>query len=145
MLARVPWPYTEDDARSFLAGLADRRDGEIGFGLYRKADPKRLIGICGYHGQDGKSELGYWLGAHYWAHGFMSEAASAVRDHAFAQGGRKLLNSGCRISNDASRRVLEKLGFERIGLGHIFSRSFGMNLPVHRFLLTKERWEGLRS
>jgi RimJ/RimL family protein N-acetyltransferase len=145
MLARVPFPYTEDDARSFLAQL-DQPDGEIVFGLYRKSDPRCLIGLCGYDPVSlGKPDLGYWLGEPYWGQGYMSEAASAVRDHAFAEGGHALLYSGCRISNSGSQRVLEKIGFERIGLGHIFSRACGMNVPVHRFLLTRERWEGLRS
>jgi RimJ/RimL family protein N-acetyltransferase len=145
MLARVPWPYTEDDARSFLSAL-DGPDGEIVFGLYLKSDPERLIGLCSYDpAGHGKPDLGYWLGEPYWGNGYMSEAASAVTAHAFAQGGHALLYSGCRISNNASRRVLEKIGFARIGLGHIFSRPCGMNVPVHRFVLTRERWEGLRS
>ncbi|MGE3832088.1 MAG: GNAT family N-acetyltransferase [Parvibaculaceae bacterium] len=146
MLARVPWPYTEDDARSFLSSRDGRPDGEIVFALYRKSDPERLIGVCGYDPvSHGKPDLGYWLGEPYWGQGYMSEAAAAVRDHAFTQSGHTLLYSGCHITNIASRRVLEKIGFKRVGLGHIFSRARGANVPVDRFAMTRERWEGLRS
>jgi RimJ/RimL family protein N-acetyltransferase len=146
MLARVPWPYTEDDARNFLAALDGRPDSEIVFGLYRKSDPPRLIGVCGYDSRDRDvPELGYWLGEPYWGQGYMSEAASAMTDHAFTQCAHAVLHSGCRIPNLASRRVLEKIGFERVGLGHMFSRACGMNVPLHRFLLARERWEGLKS
>jgi RimJ/RimL family protein N-acetyltransferase len=146
MLARMPSPYTEEDARSFLSWANERPEGEIVFGLYRKSDPARLIGVCGYDPLDrDEPDLGYWLGEPYWGQGYMNEAASAVTDHAFTQCAHAVLHSGCRIPNLASRRILEKIGFERIGLGHIFSRAFGMNLPVHRYLLTRERWEGLKS
>jgi RimJ/RimL family protein N-acetyltransferase len=146
MLARIPSPYAEKDAQDFIAWVKERPEGQAVFGLYRKSDPERLIGVCGYDpfDRDGP-DLGYWLGEPYWGQGYMSEAASAVRDHAFTQCAHAVLHSGCRIPNLASRRVLEKIGFERVGLGHMFSRACGMNVPLHRFLLTRARWEGLRS
>lgn len=146
MLARMPYPYAKEDARSFLSWLDTDPNAEIIFALYLRNDLRRLIGVCGYDRPGGeKPELGYWLGEPYWGQGYMTEAAVAVRDHAFAQSGHTLLFSGCRIANAASRRVLEKIGFERIGVGHIFSRACGMNVPVDRYALTRERWEGLRS
>ena len=42
-----------------------------------------LIGACGIDPRDEGTELGYWLGAGYWGHGFMTEAARAVIDYAF--------------------------------------------------------------
>ncbi len=146
MVSRMPHPYTAKDAADFVRRS---KAGEIGKCVYAitRMDNGAFLGCCGVepHADEKTVELGYWLGEPYWGHGYMSEAALPVRDHAFAQGGHALLYSGCRLSNNGSRRILEKIGFARIGLGHIFSRACGMNVPVHRFLLTRERWEGLRS
>ena len=91
----------------------------------------------------GEPELGYWLGEPYWGKAYMSEAVKAVIAQAFTVAGHERLVSGCRLQNLASRRVLEKAGFEHTGLGEIDSLVLKTKVPGHRFSLTRERWEGL--
>ena len=89
---------------------------EHGYGLFsiiHKADGL-LIGDCGLERMelDGapETELGYDLRSDYWNRGLATEAAAAVRDHAFGALGLPRLISLIRHGNGASRRVAEKIG-----------------------------------
>jgi [ribosomal protein S5]-alanine N-acetyltransferase len=74
----------------------------------------RLIGYCGFFLQvvDGVEELeiGYRLDRSYWGQGIATEAARAVRDHAFADLQLSRVVSLIHPDNIASRRVAEKNG-----------------------------------
>ncbi len=72
------------------------------------------VGCCGLRPRDpsaGVYELGFHLRAEHWGSGFASEAAGAVIGYAFDVLGARSLFAGHNPRNDASRRVLEKLGF----------------------------------
>jgi RimJ/RimL family protein N-acetyltransferase len=77
-----------------------------------------LIGNCGltHIDVDGapEIELGYDLRSDYWGQGLATEAASAVRDHAFGVLGIARLVSLIRRGNRASQRVAEKAGMRRV-------------------------------
>ena len=77
-----------------------------------------VLGCCGIGMRDGEHpEIGYWLGVAFWGKGYATEAVRALIDHAFGELGHDVLVSGARVSNPASRRVLEKCGFEWTGVG----------------------------
>ena len=79
-LARVPYPYTEEDAHGFLArGADDRARGQAySFAMTRKADGA-LIGGCGLRlKDDGVFEFGYWLGRPYWGAGLRQRSGAAA-------------------------------------------------------------------
>ena len=114
-LARVPWPYSLDDARAFLA--SERRPGEASLLIFRRtgADPE-LIGSIGFaRGSDGERELGYWIARPHWGRGYATEAGRAVVD--IARNALRLprLKAGHFMDNPASGRVLHKLGFRPTG------------------------------
>ena len=73
-----------------------------------------LIGRCGLlHWQiEGTDELevGYILARSAWGRGYATEAASAVRDFALHELGRRRLIALVRYGNDASANVARKLG-----------------------------------
>src|SRR5262249_982063 len=106
--ARIPHPYTLADAEAFLTGAAPSESGTA-FAITLARDPAMLIGMCGLEWHPGEEpEIGYWLGLPYWGRGYATEAARAVIDHAFEDLRLDLLTAGARVSNPASRRVLEK-------------------------------------
>src|SRR5499433_525154 len=107
---RIPHPYGLADAQSFIT-TANTTGGEIVFLIARRGDA--VIGACGI-AQLGEEppEIGYWLGVPFWGRGYATEAARAVIDYTFAKLGYEELSSGARVSNPASRRVLEKCGFQ---------------------------------
>ena len=86
-----------------------------GYGLFSivlKADGV-LVGDCGLEHlaeEVREAELGYDLRSDYWNRGLATEAAAAVRDHAFRALALPRLISLIRQGNGASRRVAEKIG-----------------------------------
>lgn len=87
-----------------------------GYGLYTvvlRSDGE-IIGDCGLEHMDvdgvAEVELGYDLRSEYWGRGLGTEAAAAVRDHAFGGLGLERLVSLIRPDNHASCRVAEKVG-----------------------------------
>ena len=143
MTVRVPHPYTFADAESWLATVNTHK-GQASF-LVTLADGT-LIGVCSTTlRESGILELGYWFGVAYWGKGYATEAARAVIDHAFDDLGHELLHAGARISNPASRRVLEKCGFQWTGVGLYRIRSLASSAPFDRFRLDRGIWASLKS
>ncbi len=141
--ARIPHPYSLADAHAFLA-QANREPSQPSF-LIALADGT-IVGGCGIHVlRGGERELGYWIGVPYWGRGYATEAARAVVDHAFEALGCERLTSGARVSNPASRRVLEKCGFQWTGVSLIRIRALKSSAPVDRFRLDRGLWASLKS
>lgn len=113
-LTHAPCPYTEDDARAYLA--APRADALPDFLIVKRTrGAPQLIGGCGISlHDDGTPELGYWIARRYWGLGFATEAASAVMQIARSTGlGR--IHASHFLDNPASAGVLLKLGFRPTG------------------------------
>lgn len=143
MTALIPHPYARADAEAWIAAAA--ADGDVTLAVTRKADGV-FVGACGYaRGGKAEPELGYWIGEPYWNEGFATEAVRAVIDHAFAEAGLDAITSSCRVINAASRRVIEKCGFQWTGAGLLRVRSLKASVPVDRFRLDRRTWEALRA
>lgn len=113
-LARAPWPYTEDDARAFLASWADAVMPRF-LMVQRTASAPRLIGCIGIDpAEDGELELGYWIARPFWGLGYATEAGRHMIELARTLGLRSL-RSAHFIDNPASGAVLRKLGFAPTG------------------------------
>jgi RimJ/RimL family protein N-acetyltransferase len=140
---RIPYPYALSDAHAWLRAV-NGKEGEATYLVTLGSGT--LIGACGVERRDeGKPELGYWLGTQFWGQGYATEAARAVIDHAFSELGCEDLHSGARISNPASRRVLEKCGFQWTGVGLYRIRSIASSAPIDRFRLDRGIWSSLKS
>ena len=64
--------------------------------------------------------LGYWVGEAYAMQGYMTEALSLVRDHAFSALDLSRLEAACLPDNVASRRLLERCGFKYEGVAQSY-------------------------
>jgi RimJ/RimL family protein N-acetyltransferase len=110
-------PFDERQMARWIQRNLDHQ-AEHGYGLYsvRLKTNGLLIGDCGLEMMeiDGMpvAELGYDFRSDYWNQGFATEAAAAVRDHAFDRLNLRRLVSLIRVGNVASRRVAEKIGME---------------------------------
>jgi RimJ/RimL family protein N-acetyltransferase len=141
---RVPHPYGIADAQSFLT-TANATDDETVF-LITTRNAATVIGACGIARLDGETpEIGYWLGVPFWGKGHATEAARALIDHALGNLGYDVLLGGARVSNPASRRVLEKCGFQWTGVGLYRIRAIKSSAPVDRFRLDRRLWASLKS
>jgi RimJ/RimL family protein N-acetyltransferase len=114
-LATAPWPYSLRDAEAFLA---QPRDPVLpSFLIFERTDGEpRLAGSCGLGRRpSGAVELGYWIARPFWGRGIATEAAAALIEIARTLGFTRLEGSHF-LDNPASGRVLEKLGFEPLGI-----------------------------
>jgi RimJ/RimL family protein N-acetyltransferase len=108
MMARLPFPYTKDDAIFFVDHIAPSID-EHCYAVMMAGS--QFLGVVGLHFVEGaQPELGYWLGEPFWGHGYATEAATVVVDAAKAAGFSGL-RSRALVRNARSRNVLRKLGF----------------------------------
>jgi RimJ/RimL family protein N-acetyltransferase len=134
-LATAPWPYRLRDAEAFLA---QPRDPQLpSFLIFERTDgAPRLVGSCGLGRRpSGAVELGYWIARAFWGRGIATEASQALLDIA-----RTMRLPGLQAShfldNPASGRVLEKLGFEPIGItAPRMSCARGTEAPARLFRL----------
>jgi RimJ/RimL family protein N-acetyltransferase len=141
--ARIPHPYREADATSFIAA-ANKADGDAVF-LITLRDGT-VVGACGIaRAPDDAPELGYWLGVAHWGKGYATEALHAVIDFAFADLGHDALQAGARVTNPPSRRVLEKCGFQWTGVGLYRIRAINSSAPIDRFRLERRVWSALKG
>jgi RimJ/RimL family protein N-acetyltransferase len=139
--ARIPHPYTAADAVGLIASI-NQTDSEMVFAI--ELDDA-LIGMCSLDLRQDGAELGYWLGLPFWGLGYATEAARALIDYGFAALGHEVLQSGARVSNPASRRVLEKCGFQWTGVQLCRIRAINSAAPIDRFRLDRGLWASLKA
>ena len=139
--ARIPFPYTRADADAFLALTQQASPGMLRLTIMRKDNPDTVCGGIGYEPAEGNAELGYWLAEHEWGKGFGGEAARAITDHAFRVAQYEMLTAGYRIGNEASRRILARLGFTPTAETMVYSKGAGADVPVMRMELSCAEWQ----
>jgi RimJ/RimL family protein N-acetyltransferase len=114
-LANVPWPYSMRDAEAYLASPRDPILPSLLI-FERTSGAPQLVGACGLGRRaSGSVEMGYWIARPFWGRGYATEACSALIDIARTLGLTNLEGSHF-LDNPASARVLEKLGFEPLGI-----------------------------
>ena len=114
-LASAPWPYEMRDAEAFLASP---RDPVLPSLLIFERGPgaPQLVGSCGLGRRpSGSVEIGYWIAKPFWGLGYATEACLALVDIGRTLGLTSLEGSHF-LDNPASARVLDKLGFEPLGI-----------------------------
>jgi len=92
------------DGRYFCICDKDGRFmGGVGYTITDVAPPGKVV------------HMGYMLLPEYQGHGFMTEAVRVAIDFAFGRDGCIRITTGCHAENEASWRVMEKVGFRREG------------------------------
>ncbi|MBV9086219.1 MAG: GNAT family N-acetyltransferase [Acidobacteriaceae bacterium] len=121
-LLRVPHPYFDHHFDEFMAQMAKSTTDAV-FSIFLR-DEERLCGGIGLHPapEHHRGELGYWLGIPFWGRGYATEAARAVVGYAFETLKLHRIYAGHFSGNEASGRVLEKIGmkFEGRQIQHVF-------------------------
>jgi RimJ/RimL family protein N-acetyltransferase len=146
MVSRMPHPYTADDAADFIRRA---KTGGIGKCVYAVtlAQTGAFLGCVGIEPHEGDEtvELGYWIGEVHWGKGYATQAAHAVIDMVFRTRAIEAIEARCRVTNAASRRVMQKSGFQYQGHGMVPSLALGGSLPVEWYRLDRKTWLSLRS
>jgi len=140
--ARIPHPYRLADADDFIATA--NLGTETVFLITLRSGA--VIGACGFTQVDRHPpEIGYWLGVKHWGKGYATEAVRAMIDHIFTDLGDEAINAAARVTNPASRRVLEKCGFQWSGAGLLRIRAISSSAPIDRFRLDRGLWASLKT
>jgi RimJ/RimL family protein N-acetyltransferase len=123
---RFPHPYTRRHAAEFLQHVT--LGGQQSANLAIDVDGEAVGGVGFVPGTDVErhsAEIGYWLGESLWGRGIATEAVMLVTAHVFADLNMLRLFALPFADNRASRRVLEKAGYEFEGLLRASSVKFG--------------------
>jgi RimJ/RimL family protein N-acetyltransferase len=148
-LSTPPWPYTLDDARTFVAGrLAPEASGANTFaitldGALIGCTDARILMPKYVEGAPPGPNLGYWLGRPYWGKGYMTEATRAFLAHLFRSSASDIVYSGALADNAASLAIQWKLGFACHVEGTHFFRPRNATLPHVFTRLERRSFEAL--
>ena len=145
-LGNLPHPYGIDDARVFIDNT-EVNATRVNFGIYAKrAGGADFVGTISLMPRDGeKFTIGYWIGRPYWGDGLATEASRAMVDLAFQRLDAPAVAGSARVTNGASRRVMEKCGFQYVGQGMGPSLFLRGMVPVDRFRLEQRVWQSLKE
>jgi RimJ/RimL family protein N-acetyltransferase len=106
-----PHPYTEEDAVRWI-NFVRQNSFNLTFAI---ANEKELIGGIGaMPNQDINrftSEIGYWLAEPFWNNGIITEAVRIFCNHLFTNFNFNHLTASIFEGNDASIKVVQKVGF----------------------------------
>jgi ribosomal-protein-alanine N-acetyltransferase len=105
-----------------------RQGATHSFLAFRAVDDMLLGGITISNLRRGVAQtatLGYWIGALHARHGYATEALGAVVEYAFQRLGLHRVEAACLPSNEASRRLLLKVGFREEGFAREYLRING--------------------
>jgi RimJ/RimL family protein N-acetyltransferase len=140
--AAIPHPFKVSDAEAFVQSTM-KPSSEHAFAVTRNNE---IIGMvsAGLRKLD-VPEIGYWLGVPYWGQGYATEAVRAAIDFAFEEFDCGEIRAGARVINTASRRVLEKCGFQWTGVELLRVASLGGSVPADRFRLDRGVWSSLKQ
>ncbi|MGP0106221.1 GNAT family N-acetyltransferase [Rhodoblastus sp.] len=128
----TPWEPTwplDDLTRTAFHRRIQRQDRErvedeaYAYMIFRTADEALLGGITLGNMRRGVAQcgtLGYWMGEKYAGKGLMTKAARALLRHAFLEMGLHRVEAACATDNERSRRLLERLGFQREGYARAY-------------------------
>lgn len=143
-------PFTRWEVSWFLAAASGQkwqpRRERYQLGLYLPEE-QRLIGECSldllYPDEQAEAPdaalIGFMLHREYWGRGYATETAGALVRFGLEELGLAAVHAGCLPENEASRRVLEKVGLVCQGLQADFPGS-----PPGRsslaFRLDRDQW-----
>ena len=147
----IPYPYGEDEARSWITHRALRTSeepSETSFAL--RTSSGELIGALGVDGlkvgESHRAEVGYWLARPYWGRGVMTQALDAFVPYAFTTLRLSRLTAHVFERNVASQRVLEKCGFVLEGRlrRHFVKDAEILDARVYGLLASDKEMQGRR-
>ena len=143
---RIAHPYTEQDARDFLA-LA-QEPGKIWLAITLRSDGDgRQIGGIGLRVDDQHqhAELGYWLGVPYWGQGYATEAAREMLRYGFEELALHRIFASHFKHNPASGKILRKLGMRHEGCQREHLRKWDQFVDSELYGILRQEWQSAQQ
>ena len=109
--SQMPYPYRPADADAFVAGC-ERADPRVEATFAIEHRQFGVMGILAFDRNDqGRAEVGYWLGRPFWNRGYATEALTAALRWMKFDWRKNVVWAGHFADNRASGQVLVKAGF----------------------------------
>ena len=144
-----PWVHPATDAAGYRAYL-ERLEltGAHGFLIVRNADAA-VVGVININdvilGGFRSGSLGYYGDGNFARRGYMTEGLTLVLDHAFGTLGLHRIESNLQPGNDASRGLVQRLGFRKEGFSPRFLQIDGEWRDHERWAILNEEWRARRT
>lgn len=142
-LGTLPVPYTEADAREWLALVSEwlATGARVTWAV---ADPASdaLLGAINLFGlvPGVEGEIGYWTHPDARGTGLTSEAARLVTAHGFEAFELAVVRGVAAVENVASRRVLESVGMRLAGVERLGTRIRTGPVDAARYDVLRDEW-----
>ena len=121
--------YVDQEPEPVGIALRERPDWIIGtVGCFWVSKPHAVM------------EIGYALGEEHWGRGYASEACAALLDWVFGEYPLERMQARVVHENEASARVLEKLGFQYEGTLRSSMFRYGVFRDVDSFSVLRAEW-----
>ncbi|MBU5593010.1 GNAT family N-acetyltransferase [Clostridium sp. MSJ-4] len=115
----VPYPYTLEDAESYLKYLNSiSDDSSIELGIFDNFT-EEFIGVVSLENINhnyGNGEIGYWIRKRFWKKGYAKEATQMLIKYAFQELKLIRIYATLQKENTGSLALLTNLGFQVEGL-----------------------------
>ena len=136
----LPYPYTPADAESYISSMLSADETETF--AFAVTEDDAVIGSIGVFRRDNihfrTAELGYYIGEPYWGKGYGTAAVKQICQYVFANTDIIRIFAEPFARNAASRRVLEKAGFQLEGLLRANAVKNGAVLDMAMYALVRE-------
>lgn len=142
----VPHPYPKGMAKEWISTHQARYDkGELLSFAITESETKSLLGSIGLtiESASQRAELGYWIGVPHWGKGYASEASSAVVDYGFSELLLHRIYAGCFARNQASAKVLRKIGMKLEGCSREHVKKWDSFEDVEQFAILSSEQRNL--
>lgn len=118
MTLSIPHPYPSGAAEDWISTHSGEWDAGVGITLAITTHDDSLVGCVGLTvaPQHRQAELGYWIAPLCWGRGYATEAAVALLTIGFDQMQLHRIQARHFVRNEASGRVMEKIGMQREGV-----------------------------
>jgi RimJ/RimL family protein N-acetyltransferase len=135
-------PETEGSIERFYENTVCGDDDVVLLAV-RDGDPVGMVALFDVEPVPGRARLGAWMAPRAQGDGLGTEAVGLLVDYAFTERRLHKLTADCLATNDASRHLLERLGFLREGVLRDHEFVDGEHVDSLLYALLVDDWDGL--
>jgi len=130
-------PISEQEEREWIESLGETED--VSLVIFVDDEPVGTVGLTDVNKQWGTAEIGFWVTPDQQGNGYGSEAAELVVGYGFDQLRLEKVVAEAYAFNEASRGLLESVGFTQEGRlrDHAFVNGERADLLVYGLLATE--------
>ena len=116
-MVTIPHPYPKENLSKWIDSIqiGNKKGIALEFAIFLKKNPDKYIGTCGLvsiSNNHKKAEIAYFIDKNEWGKGYATEAAASMISYGFEELGLERIYGHCMSRNLASRKVMEKIGFQ---------------------------------